>query len=1582
MSITLFPDSERINLTEDNTSAHSNLENYTGIVFDTDKNKFSVVTGKFRDKKDMYDKMTKQDKYLRRAYESRIFDWIEENATNAVEGYLMLSTAVSKWKNNNVLSKYYKKLLHDLPYINREGRKGDPQTMGKKASFESIEKDEVTKLCEDIKSKLGQTDEYMQKAFIDQVNEANLTLKYYNLRVAPFTTVGGSVYYYNEGSDKLDIDKDGHVNNKFAGFISDMPETSEDKELTSKWYRVTRKDKATGRKILAGYWNAANNRLYKELLGNEPIGTADSRTFKIPQKSEYVYLSNVPGCEEYLHNKDISAGNPIFMIRLNQAIKSVDSLKDGTVYSVEVLDPKTENQIARYKLSRKQIVAGGLSFAYRMSSGQVDLANFKQKLANPIPMSREEEMNRELDAAISTASHPGNILHNADMFSGIANSQDRLAQLRKDQEKERQVYNNMDNRAASYNKDTYTKKVQELKKVFEKSKKIIDTYKQKEATWKQMRDDAKNKNASMEELKQINKKYHPSEQELNAYQKAIDDVQKARQELKLLQNDSVEESLDTTKYVNDGANALKQWTDATYINSASFQEANTQSKLNQDLFDNKELRADVRQALLDIAAKFKDSLKISQEPVDIYFTGSEANYNYNENSDIDVHLVYDYEQAGITAEVLDKYLQTAKKVFNDHYNITVKGLPVEVGAENIATPLVTSGVYSLVNDKWVIEPENANREIEEPEEPYYNEVKNIIEDAIVSNDSETIGNAVEFIWSIRKEGLAKEGEFGPSNTLFKKLRNEGLLSQLRQAYYDAESNDLSLESMMKEAEFDSKENATKEISDDLFDKSENEIVDGLLNHYSTEAEAIAKVEDVMKTVSDGYKDKLQNVITKIKESTTFGKSCRTIVEKALARINEANTSELIKNISDKLAKEYLSQANNNITKATNIIKNDDAILDKISQEDKDILQANNIEPERAKSAIVNTVLNIVTKTNSDEQFNKDVSTAKNMRPVVRGAEYRKQRAQDLKVPANYNVISFVNLFKDAADLGLYLSIIKARFPIAILDHPHAFYVVDDEGNRLCVKGIEHGLNPQNLWVEVIEPEAKGRKIGYFNGEQVIDINNNPIGYADGNKAYLNNGTYLGPIDKQGNVLDTKGHYAANRMEAQDAFAMPIEEYREILNNPRNADVLAKAEEATDKIFEMLSPEERDSVGAVYNYVKNAEKGINNAQKLWELENQDEPVLINHYDSVTRELIYIRTQKLGQSMDKVLNDYKDRFSDKPYYEVTPETVKTLKGESTEELTEADDKYYTLAKHPRKFIELLNDMGIDTTYATAILTLDNKDIATTKYKISGINQNINDGAQIQFVGEDNLSNDNVTVLPDNRLLFRKDNESEVIGYVPLPSLADYDSKNPAQSNLRPVFIYADEAKDKMKYAGFLSKWNSNDVFKLMPVDSEGKRLTGTLAKEEKFSIQRMFDLLTKPENSPETIAHDKLAMSDMGLNKARKEFTSGRQNGNWITLTDDEIYRALKFISNGHEDDIINTQTKETVGQTYKEYQQNGIVTDNVMKLLRRIDPNKAEYIKRDRNGNVNLYVAFGDAPASTPVAHRKTPLEKALSHMNK
>lgn len=229
--------------------------------------------------------------------------------------------------------------------------------------------------------------------------------------------------------------------------------------------------------------------------------------------------------------------------------------------------------------------------------------------------------------------------------------------------------------------------------------------------------------------------------------------------------------------------------------AGEFVETTTHSELSTDLFEGDKLKADVREALLKIADKFKETLELPFEPVDIYFTGSYANYNYNEQSDIDLHLVYDFEQAGVTAEILSHYLQSAKKVFNDKYDIKIKNIPVEVGAENLNEPLVSTGIYSVMNDDWIRKPENADTEIANPDMPYYTRLTGEIENAIQSKDVNIIEKLWKKLGNLRKTSLAKEGEFGPGNALFKKLRNLGYLTRLKDAYYDNMSKELSLESL-------------------------------------------------------------------------------------------------------------------------------------------------------------------------------------------------------------------------------------------------------------------------------------------------------------------------------------------------------------------------------------------------------------------------------------------------------------------------------------------------------------------------------------------------------------------------------------------------------------------------------------------------------------------------------------------------------------------------------------------------------------------------------------------------------------------
>ena len=122
-------------------------------------------------------------------------------------------------------------------------------------------------------------------------------------------------------------------------------------------------------------------------------------------------------------------------------------------------------------------------------------------------------------------------------------------------------------------------------------------------------------------------------------------------------------------------------------------------------------------------------------------------------------------------------------VFYGEWLENIKGLPVEVGCENKAEPLVTSGIYSILNDYWVIQPTNTHCD-KSFEQAQYDEITNEIEDAIETKDSSTIGALWKMLGKLRKDSLASEGEYGSGNLLFKKLRNMDYLKRLK----DASSN--------------------------------------------------------------------------------------------------------------------------------------------------------------------------------------------------------------------------------------------------------------------------------------------------------------------------------------------------------------------------------------------------------------------------------------------------------------------------------------------------------------------------------------------------------------------------------------------------------------------------------------------------------------------------------------------------------------------------------------------------------------------------------------------------------------------------
>jgi predicted nucleotidyltransferase/CRISPR/Cas system-associated endoribonuclease Cas2 len=191
---------------------------------------------------------------------------------------------------------------------------------------------------------------------------------------------------------------------------------------------------------------------------------------------------------------------------------------------------------------------------------------------------------------------------------------------------------------------------------------------------------------------------------------------------------------------------------------------------------------------------FKTNTKLT--PVDIIITGSSANYNWTDSSDIDLHIVIDKaEFLKICPIFTDAFFTDKKTLWNEHHDITIYDLPVEVYVQDEKEKHIASGVYSLKNDKWVTKPtynkpKYNGKDVEIKLEQFKREIDKIIEGEA---DFKTVLAMKKKIKRYRASGLDKKGEYSVENLVFKGLRKSGHLEKLAEYSKKVQSDDLSLE---------------------------------------------------------------------------------------------------------------------------------------------------------------------------------------------------------------------------------------------------------------------------------------------------------------------------------------------------------------------------------------------------------------------------------------------------------------------------------------------------------------------------------------------------------------------------------------------------------------------------------------------------------------------------------------------------------------------------------------------------------------------------------------------------------------------
>ena len=204
----------------------------------------------------------------------------------------------------------------------------------------------------------------------------------------------------------------------------------------------------------------------------------------------------------------------------------------------------------------------------------------------------------------------------------------------------------------------------------------------------------------------------------------------------------------------------------------------------------------IRETLLRIAEKFIEYLGEDVFVEDIVLTGSLANYNWSEFSDFDLHVLVDLQQYEDDTDLYKELFNLKKQVFNDKHNIRIYGYDVEVYAQDVEEEHYSSGVYSVMNDEWVSEPEKFKSNVD----------KTILEKKI-KNWTEKIDSAIEEekdlekiktkLKDYRKSGLEKDGELSYENLVFKFLRRSGHIQKLFDTANKEVDKELSIERIIE-----------------------------------------------------------------------------------------------------------------------------------------------------------------------------------------------------------------------------------------------------------------------------------------------------------------------------------------------------------------------------------------------------------------------------------------------------------------------------------------------------------------------------------------------------------------------------------------------------------------------------------------------------------------------------------------------------------------------------------------------------------------------------------------------------------------
>tara|TARA_R110002020_G_scaffold394292_2_gene604361 strand:+ start:247 stop:1032 length:786 start_codon:yes stop_codon:yes gene_type:complete len=208
------------------------------------------------------------------------------------------------------------------------------------------------------------------------------------------------------------------------------------------------------------------------------------------------------------------------------------------------------------------------------------------------------------------------------------------------------------------------------------------------------------------------------------------------------------------------------------------------------------LNPEVREKLIEIASEFMQFLDIplpdcviNTEDCDVYditMTGSLANYNWSEFSDIDLHITLDFAEVDPNEKLVRSFLNAKKTIWNNSHDITVYGYEVELYVQDESEPHFSSGVYSVLYDKWLVAPikQDVNidyKKVLSKSTSWMQQIDELLKLEGEMDEREIVEQIEKLKNKLKKfrgAGLEKGGEYSYENLTFKFLRRNGYIKKL------------------------------------------------------------------------------------------------------------------------------------------------------------------------------------------------------------------------------------------------------------------------------------------------------------------------------------------------------------------------------------------------------------------------------------------------------------------------------------------------------------------------------------------------------------------------------------------------------------------------------------------------------------------------------------------------------------------------------------------------------------------------------------------------------------------------------------